>query len=219
MAAQKLIRWSAIAWLLSGLMGIISIVLTPSDFAANAVLSGPWTPIHAVNTFSYMLFMFGLVGVYLAQAEKAGRLGLIGFALTFLGVLLLTVQVAVATWILPVIALQPNAPLTAFELLDPAGPLAAFSLVFFIAYVPAGIGLILFSIATMRAGVLPRMAAVLLMIGTVLALGILVGAPGELIVKLGDFIFDVGKLWIAYALWSGTREAASKAVLRAIPAS
>jgi hypothetical protein len=215
MATQKLIRWSAIAWLLSGLTGIISIVLTPSDFAANATLSGLWTPIHAVNTISYMLFLFGLVGVYLAQAERAGRLGLISFGLTFFGVLMLTVQVAVATWILPVIALQPNAPKTAFELLDPAGPLSAFSLVVFIAYVPAGIGLILFGIATIRAGVLPRLAAVLLMIGTVLALGILVGAPGELIVKVGDFVFDVGKLGIAYTLWSGMRQTAA----RAIPAS
>jgi hypothetical protein len=168
-----------------------------------------------VLTVSYMLFMFGLVGVYLAQAEKAGRLGAIGFVLTFFGVLMLTAQVVVATWSLPAIALQPNAPKTAFELLDPAGPLAAFSLVVFVAYVPAGIGLVLFGIATIRAGVLPRGAAVLLIIGTVLALGILVGAPGELIVKLGDFVFDVGKLWIAYALWTGMRQT----VARAIPAS
>jgi len=217
MATQRLIRWSSIAWLLSGLTGIISIALTPSDYAANAVLGGLWTPIHAVNTISYMLFMFGLVGVYLAQAERAGNLGLIGFALTFFGVLMLTVQVAVAAWILPVIALQPNAPKTAFELLDPAGPLSAFSLVVFVAYVPAGIGLILFGIATIRAGVLPRLAAVLLMIGTVLTLGILVGAPGELIVKVGDSVFDVGKIWIAYALWSGIGQTAATTLPRAIP--
>src|SRR5436190_17269751 len=137
MAVQKLVRWSAIAWLVSGLTGIVSIALTPSDFAVNAVLGGLWTPIHAVLVFSYMLFMFGFVGVYLAQADRAGRLGSVGFVLAFFGVLLLTAQVVVATWILPVIAMQPGAPKTAFELLDPAGPLAAFSLVVFIAYVPA----------------------------------------------------------------------------------
>ncbi len=199
---QKLIRWSAIAWLLSALTGIISILLTPSDFAENAVLGGWWTPMHAVLTASYMLFVFGLIGIYVIQANKAGSLGSIGFVLTFFGSLILTAQVIVATWILPVIASQSNAPKTAYEMLDPSGPLAAFSSVVQITYVPAGIGLILLGIAIMRAGVLPRWAGLLLIIGTLLDLTILIGAPGELIVKLGDAIFDIGKLWIVYALWS-----------------
>jgi len=202
MATQKLIRWSAIAWLLSALTGIISIVLSPSDFAQNAVLGSLWTPIHAVLTISYMLFLFGLVGVYLVQADKAGRLGSIAFVLTFFGALMLTAQVVVATWILPVIALQPDAPKTAFEMLDPSGPLAAFSSVVFVAYVPAGIGLILLGIATMRAGVLPRWAGLLLIIGIVLDLAVLVGPSGELIVKVGDVVVDVAKIWIVYALLS-----------------
>ena len=45
----------------------------------------------------------------------------------------------------------------------------------------------------------------------VLALGILVGEPGELIVKLGDLIFDVGKIWIAYALLAGQIQTAARA--------
>jgi len=202
MATQKLIRWSAIAWLLSALTGIISIALIPSDYAENAVLSSLWTPIHAVLTFSYMLFLFGLTGFYLVQADKAGRLGSIGFVLTFFGTLMLTAQVIVATWILPVIAVQPDAPKTVFEMLDLAGPLPAFSLVVFAAYLPAGIGLILMGIATMRAGVLPRWAGLLLIIGIVLDLAVLVGAPAEMIVKLGDVVVDAAKIWIVYALWS-----------------
>ena len=202
MATQKLIRWSAIAWLLSALTGIISIVLIPSDYAENAVLSSLWTPIHAVLTISYMLFPFGLIGVYLVQADKAGRLSSIGFVLTFFGALMLTAQVVVATWILPVIAMQPDAPKTAFEMLDLAGPLPAFSSFVFAAYVPAGIGLVLMGIATMRAGVLPRWAGLLLIIGIVLDLAVLVGAPAEMIVKLGDVVVDAAKIWIVYALWS-----------------
>jgi hypothetical protein len=202
MATRQLIRWGAIAWLLSAVTGIISIVLAPSDFAANAVFSSLWMPSHALLAVSYMLFLFGLVGFYLVQAGKAGRIGSIGFVLTFFAVLILTAQIMVAAWVLPVVAAQPNAPKTAFELLDPSGPLPAFSWVVFAAYIPAGIGLIMMGIATMRARVLPRWAGLLLIIATVLDFAVLGGAPGELVVKVGDVLFDVAKLWFVYALLS-----------------
>jgi hypothetical protein len=201
-AIRNLIRWSAAILLLSALTGIISILFTPSDFAPNAILGSLWTPMHAVLAVSYMLFVFGLIGIYAIQADKAGRLGSIGFGLAFFGMLVLTVQVFVAAFILPVIASQPNAPKTAFDLLDPAGPLAAFSSLVFADYVPTVIGLVLLGVAIMRAGVLPRWAGLLLIIGTLLDLALLMGAPGELIVKLGDALFDVGKLWIVYGLWT-----------------
>jgi hypothetical protein len=200
MITQQLARWGAIAWLLSAVTGITSIVLLPSDFAANAVFSNLWMPSHALLAVSYMLFLFGLIGFYLVQAGKAGRTGSIGFLLTFFGILVLTTQIMVAAWILPVIAAQPNAPKTAFELLDPSGPLPVFSWVIFAAYLPAGIGLIMMGIATMRARVLPRWAGLLLIIATVLDFAVLGGAPGELIVKAGDVLFDVAKLWFVYAL-------------------
>jgi hypothetical protein len=200
MATQKLIRWGAIAWLLSALTGITSLVLAPSDFIENAVSSNLWMPSHALLAVSYMLFLFGLIGFYLVQAEKIGRLGAIGFVLTFFGILVLTAQIMVSAWILPVIALQPNVPNTAYAMLDPTGPLPTFSWVVFAAYIPAGIGLILMGIATMRARVLPRWAGLLLIIATVLDFAVLGGAPGEMIVKAGDVLFDVAKLWFVYAL-------------------
>jgi hypothetical protein len=36
----------------------------------------------------------------------------------------------------------------------------------------------------------------------VLDLAVLIGAPGELIVKAGDVAIDAAKIWIVYALWS-----------------
>ena len=203
MGTQKLVRWGAIAWLLSALTGITSIVTAPSDFAANAMLSSHWMPAHALLSFSYALFLFGLIGFYLVQAEKSGRLGSIGFVLTFFGILVLTAQIMVSAWILPVIALQSTVPNTAYAMLDPAGPLPIFSWVVFAAYIPAGIGLILLGVATMRAHVLPRWAGLLLIIATVLDFAVLFGAPGEMIVKLGDVAFDVAKLWFVYALLFG----------------
>jgi hypothetical protein len=203
--SQKLIRWSALAWLLSAMTGIYYTFFAPSDFALNAMHSSLWVPTHAALAISYMLFVFGLIGVYLKQAEKAGWLGSTGFVLSFFSLIILTAQLIVSTWILPILAAQPDMPKTAAALLDPSGPLAAFSTVVFVAYVPTVIGLVLLGIVVMRAGVLPRWAGLLLIIGTLLDLAVLIGAPGELIVKLGDLIFDAGKLWIVYALWSAAR--------------
>jgi hypothetical protein len=202
MASKNLIRWSAQALLLSALTGIISVLFAPSDFTPNAVLGSAWTPMRVVLAVSYMAFVFGLIGIYVIQADKAGRMGSIGFGLAFFGMLILTAQVLVAAFILPVIASLPNAPKTAFDLFDPAGPLAGFSTVVFADYVPTVLGLVLLGAAIVRAGVLPRWAGLLLIVGTLLDLALLMGAPGELIVKLGDVFFDVGKLGIVYALWT-----------------
>lgn len=200
MATEKLIRWSAVAWLLSALTGIVVTLFVPSDYASNAVLSSLWTPMHALDAVSFILFLFGLGGIYLRQADRAGRVGSIGYVLTFFGVAILTAQAIVAAWILPTIALQPNAPNTAFEMLDPAGPLSAFSEVVLIAYLPAGIGLIMVGISIWRAGVLPRWAGLLFIIGTVLEFAVLIGAPGELVVKVGEVAIDAAKFLIVYSL-------------------
>jgi hypothetical protein len=200
MAIQRLIRWSAFAWLLSAATGIVSIVFVPSDYVANAVLSSLWIPIGALRAISHMLFMIGLIGFYLVQADKAGRLGSIGFVLSFFGMLMLSVQMVVSTWILPVIAAQPNAPKTAFEMLDPSGPLSAFSRVIFGGSVVAGFGLIILGLVTMRARVLPRWAGLLLAIAIFLDFAVVAGAAGEWIVKFGDVLFSVAEVWLAYAM-------------------
>jgi hypothetical protein len=69
---QKLIRWSALAWLVSAMTGIFSTFFAPSDFAQNAMRSSLWTQTHAALAVSYMLFVFGLIGVHLKQAENVG---------------------------------------------------------------------------------------------------------------------------------------------------
>ena len=203
--SQKLIRWSALAWLVSALTGIFFTFFAPSDFAQNVMRSGLWMPTHAALAVSYMLFVFGLIGVHLKQAEKAGWLGSTGFVLSFFSIIILTAQLIVSAWILPALAAQAGMPKTAAGLLDPSGSLAAFSTVVYLVYIPTVIGLILLGISIMRAGVLPRWAGLLLIIGTLLDLAVLIGAPGEMIVKAGDLIFDAGKLWIVYTLWSATR--------------
>jgi hypothetical protein len=72
------------------------------------------------------------------------------------------------------------------------------------------LGYILFGIATMRAGVLPRWSGLLLIIGSVMFL-ISEAVPlnaslSHLIVTIGDITFGAGFVWMGFALWSEKRE-------------
>jgi len=154
----------------------------------------------AGRAISHMLFMFGLIGFYLVQADKIGRLGSFGFVASFFGMLMLSVQMVVSTWILPVIAAQPTAPKAASEMLGLAGPLSAVGHVIFGGSVLAGIGLIVLGLTTMRARVLPRWAGLLLAIAIFMDFAIVAGAAGEWIVRFGDVLFSVAEVWFAYAM-------------------
>ena len=74
------------------------------------------------------------------------------------------------------------------------------------------LGYILFGVATMRAGVLPRWSGLFLIIGSALFM-ISEAVPlddslSHLIVTIGDVIFGTGFVWMGYALWSEKREPA-----------
>lgn len=76
--------------------------------------------------------------------------------------------------------------------------------VFFVAYVSFPLGYLLFGIATMRAGMLPRWGALLLAVGAVL-LNFLVPVS-VVLAAIGFAMFGAAFLWLGYALWSGTGE-------------
>ena len=65
------------------------------------------------------------------------------------------------------------------------------------------LGYIFFGIATVRAGVLPRGGAWLLIAGALLAFG---GAVSRLIGIVAAAVFGAGLAWMGYALWSSKDE-------------
>lgn len=152
--------------------------------------------VHTVKFGLALLAMYALLlaltGLYLRQADHAGWLGLAGYLVAFLGTLL----VAGDWWFESFIA--PRIAATAPEVMTGAitgsmlvGAAATFGLF--------AIGWITFGIATFRAGVYPRPAAVLLIIGGVV--GILAGStPYQVPLALA-----VG--WIGFALTRSERRA------------
>ena len=212
MSTPNLIRWSGAVCLLAGGLHIVGALLHPVGEDLAAVNSPNWVPAHLLYWASVILLLFGLVGLSARQMEKTGMFGLVGFVLAFIGTAIVGAFLFYAATTMPLVATTaPNVfvQLTA----PPAFALPLFGLTF-------GLGFILFSIATIRAHVLPRWSGWLLLIGILLSMA--EGSPTDrtflhMIVTAGHVLFGVSLAWMGYALWSEKREPA-RAGQPAIPA-
>jgi hypothetical protein len=211
MLAANLIRWSGLIAMLGGILFPAAAIIHPNGEDLAAVNMPNWVPAHLLGFVSVMLMHLSLIGLYARQVEKAGWLGLIGFVLTFVGgTFAIAIQYVTST-IIPLIAVQ--APVLFDQAMTPpwfAPPLFVFGFV---------LGYILFGLATMRAGVLPRWSGVFVVVGMVLFflgevsfLGQNLATPTlqqffdlirrlHAIILLGDIVFGLGLAWMGYSLW------------------
>jgi uncharacterized membrane protein (UPF0136 family) len=147
-----------------------------SEVAATA----PWVAEALLHLLGAVLLLFGL---YARQSEAAGHLGLVGFLVAFLG----TALVAGVSWgdvfVVPILA--DAAP----EVLDAGPPLGII-----LSFGVFTVGWVLFGLATLRARVYPRVAAVLLMVGAVLAFFPL---------SLSTVVFGAAVAWLGSILFTG----------------
>jgi hypothetical protein len=127
----------------------------------------------AVHTTWVLLLVFGLFGLHLHQQHAVGRFGQIATLVALFGTVTLFATALAEVTVLP--SLPEDSPL-----IDEPPP--AMLAVFFVSFVAYVLGLLLFGIATWRAGVLPRRAAALLVTGIVLALALKPVIPGVLAV-------------------------------------
>jgi hypothetical protein len=109
------------------------------------------------------LLLGGMVGLYVGQSEEAGKLGLVGFVLAFLGTVLVEGDFYANTFITPLVARE--AP----GFLD--DPLSGFLQVWLpLAFTVLGLSWLVLAVATVRAKVYPRAASWLLLVGALMAL-------------------------------------------------
>ncbi len=202
MSSSKLLRWSGLAamvgYALLAALGPINFLVLPKDVATSvAATSNAWFVTSLLGVIGLLLTLVGLVGLYARQAEKAGTLGLIAFLVTFSGTALVYAWIWMETFVFPLLAqAAPRALDHPEQYSSPAllvsallGPLLLL------------VGWLLFGLASLRAGVLPRWAAVLVMVGAAvtLVLGLVgVGVPfGN-----NNTLACLGLAWMGYAVWS-----------------
>lgn len=198
MSTVKVIRWSGLASIGAGVVYAIAILLHPNGEDVPAIITAAWTPAHVIGWIADILILLGLIGLYGRQAEKSGWLGLLGFVLALIGVTLESGGNYSSVTLMPYLAEKaPELVTTMMNLLprDVPVPTVVFGLML---VVSRTLGFLLFGIATMRAGVLPRWAGLLLIVGVLLALG---SGVSPLIGGVAAVIFGLGLAWLGYALW------------------
>jgi hypothetical protein len=174
-------------WLLAALLG---------SFAGAAVTYDPlWLPAQALHVLAALLTLFGISGLYTVQREKMGVLGLVGFVLATTGTTLFFADGVIALAIYP--ALADAAP----DLLSASGAMnsGAVLVTFIVMAAIAMIGYILFAVAILRAGVLPRAAALLFLLGAIL-FNLPPGPVPMILLTIGGIVWAVGSVLLAVKL-------------------
>ena len=190
MANSDLIRWSGLAAILAGVLLSVGALLSLATESENLSVSAT-TPSYAFSALLYLLggvlLLLGLLGLYIRQSGPSGTLGLVAFLVAFLG----TALAVGATWaelfVAPALAVEAPRVLDA----ELTGMLALGFTLTFVVFLP--LGWLLFGVASFRARIYPRAAAILLMVGAVIA-----GLP----IPLTEIVLYVGVAWLGFVLFT-----------------
>lgn len=195
MSISNLIRWSGLSALVGGALLVVydalNAALFPSEHGGDVMTTSLWFIVQILGLIALILIVMGLVGLYARQSEQTGTLGLIAFITAFSGTLMTFGLLWGEPFLGPFLSEMAPGVLEA----EPEGSLVAGV---FLSLVLLTLGWLLFGLASLRAGVLSRGAAVLLIVGAVLFFVL-----SFLEWPFGSSILGAAVAWMGYGLWSG----------------
>src|SRR5689334_18495083 len=172
---------------------IAGFILHPNGEDATFGTDPFWVPAHGLLWLAFTIALLGWIGLYLFQASKSGRLGVIAFAIIIVGT-------SLASWIfssdvtyVPAIAAQSPA---LFEKINTnthilIGVASVLSWV---------VGMVLFGVSIIRTRVFSRWAGILLILGTAgVPIAYLTGLPEKVVIG-GPILAGIGQIWLGYEL-------------------
>ena len=199
MSSLDLIRWGGLAALLGGALylavfGVTVLIYDLFAEEAKGTFFGAHAFIHMLDVPTFALLLIGAVGVYLRQSGRLGKVGKAGFYLTVAGFGLSVV--GGLTIIAVGLTVSDEATLGILDVIT--HPLAMLLY---------AVGSLIFGIATFRAGVLPRGAALLVALGPIwlfaMMMSGLVGPDQPLVLPLVPWAATaLGWAWLGYELLS-----------------
>jgi hypothetical protein len=185
---------------LAGQAGVITGVLLLLNDARRVGLVPENAFTHAIAPIAAFLAPFVITGFYLWQRDRVGALGLWGYVLNGVGLIGAAAIEFVGHWVFPFLDKA-----TVDGLVD--GRTGLGFLIIAVVYLS---GIVLFGFTTWRAGVFPRWAAVLYVVGFVpTALRSVVPAP---VVSAGFVLGSIAVIWFAVTLVQATAKTAPSAV-------
>jgi hypothetical protein len=168
----SLIRLAGLSAVVAGLCYVVVGVFHPAN-APTSVTTSTWAIVHVIACAMCFFGVLGMTGLYARQAEKSGWLGLAGYVLLSLWLMIIMGYTFIEAFVLPHSALVTPAFVDSWM-----GMLNSTAITVDLGILPTLwtlsapiylLGGVTFGIATFRARVLPRAAGLLLAIGTGLA--------------------------------------------------
>ena len=209
-----LFRWAGLSAIVAGLCFIIIGMFHPAN-VPSAVTTATWVNVHIAATALGFFGLFGMAGLYARQAEKSGWLGLAGFVLFTVWMMLVSGFSFVEAFILPKLASESPAFVEAFLGMFSGAAneidLGILPTIWNISGPMYILGPMLFGIATFRAGILPRWAGALLALNILwVPLGAVVSPAYQPMIMIP---IGIAMAWLGYALFSERRAQVSESVL------
>jgi hypothetical protein len=203
---SRFVRAGAWAAIVSGLAMAVSLLMdwlvVPHErLGPEAFLTSSYLVSSGLRLLSVALLPWALIGIYGRQSRSAGTFGLWAFAVVFLGASLTVGNAWAEVFVWPTLA-QAAPNMMSGSVTDMSSYLVAGLNVSFPLF---GIGLILFGVATFRAGVYPRWAAILLIVSIPLTMS-LDPTPGTFQESIGQILLGIA---VAALGWHALRTATS----------
>jgi hypothetical protein len=195
--------WAAIA---SGLALAVSLLLdwlvVPHErLGPEAFVTSSYLVSSGLRLLTFVLLPWALLGIYGRQSRPAGTFGLWAFAVAFLGATLTVGDIWAEVFVWPTLA-QVAPSMMSGSVTDMSSYLVVGLNVSFPLF---GLGMILFGVATFRAGVYPRWASLLLIISIPVTM-FLDPTPGSFQESIGQIMLGIA---VAALGWHALRRATS----------
>lgn len=215
MTASALMRLAGVSAVLAGLCFIVIGMFHPVN-VPESVTTVTWVNVHVFAAALGFFGLFGMVGLYVRQAEKSGWLGLAGFLLFSIWLALMMPFSFVEAFILPRLVTESPKFVAGFLGMFTGIPseidLGVLPMFWTLSDPMYLLGPLLFGIATIRAGILPRWAGALFVVGSVLAPIVALAVPPEFQAKV-LVPNGLAMAWLGFALLFERRVKTSESLL------